>query len=311
MRSDRRIAQGCFVAAIWSIAVGTAACDEASTSAETLPVIGNVVIAPEATTIPPTGSVAEDPTYTATPLGKCDEIVPGAVGFRNNTGNVANEYRKLGNTWTGRSVWAEHWGPPVGPQVLMIGQVHGYECSPAWVVNEMRARPAMAYGLWIIPTLNPDGLANFTRENHDGFDLNRDGGRLQAIETQLLMEFVKQVQPVLVLHLHAPLGFLGTFNGATNGGIANRVAGEISRRVGWGDVSNAGANSEAEGLFLWQGLDLAVPGIPSILIELPSVSYDEAPGTVNRTQRSFGSSAIAQTFAKVIHDSLEAEFGAK
>ena len=293
------------------IALSAAACDESSTSAGTLPVIDNPVAAPEATTIVPNASATEDPTYTATPLGKCDEIVPDAVGFRNNTGNVANEYRKLGNTWTGRSVWAEHWGPPVGPQVLIIGQVHGYECAPAWIVNEMRSRPAMAYGLWIIPTLNPDGLADFTRENNDGIDLNRDGGRLQAIETRLLMEFAKQVQPVLVLHLHAPLGFLGTYNGASNGGIANRVAGEISRRVGWGDVSNAGENSDDEGLFLWQGLDLVVPGIPSILLELPSVSFEEAPGTINRTQRSFGNAAIAQTFAKVVHDSLEAEFGAK
>ena len=289
------------------------ACGEPTLSAGTLPVLGSSPGQQESVTSPaPTDDGGtSDPSYTATPIGKCDRIVSGALGFRNNTGNVANEYRKLGVTWTGRSVWAEHWGPPVGPQVLLIGQVHGYECSPAWVVNEMRARPAMAYGLWIIPTLNPDGLARFTRENRNGIDLNRDGGRLESIEAGLLMDFVKTVQPVLVIHLHAPLGFIGTYNGTSNGGIADRVAKDISRRVGWGDVSGAGSNSDAEGLFLWQGIDLAVPGTPSILVELPSVSFDEAPGTVNRTQRSFGSVAIAQTFAKVIHDSLEDEFGAK
>lgn len=301
------------VAAI-SVSVAVASsCGGETSSAETLPVFGGASSDQgSATTVAPVGqAVTTDPSYTATPLGRCDEIVPDAVGFRNNTGNLANEYRKLGTTWTGRSVWAEHWGPPVGPQVLLIGQVHGYECAPAWVVNEMRARPAMAYGLWIIPTLNPDGLARFTRENHDGIDLNRDGGRLESIEVGLLMDLVKTVQPVLVIHLHAPLGFLGTFNGSSNGGIADRVAKDISRRVGWGDVSGAGSNTAAEGLFLWQGVDLALPGTPSILIELPSVSFDEAPGTQNRTQRSYGSVTIAQTFAKVIHDVLEDEFGAK
>lgn len=311
MRSDRvrLVLSGALVGLLASIS----ACAESSTSAGTLPVIGASGGQDQAPTtiVAPALDATVDPSYTATPLGECDDIVADAVGFRNNTGNLANEYRKLGTTWTGRSIWAEHWGPPVGPQVLLIGQVHGYECAPAWVVNEMRSRPAMAYGLWIIPTLNPDGLAKFTRENHNGIDLNRDGGRLESIEVRLLMDLVKSVQPMLVIHLHAPLGFIGTYNGASNGGIADRVAKDISRRVGWGDVSGAGENSATEGQFLWQGIDRALPGTPSILIELPSVSFAEAPGTVNRTQRSFGSVAIAQTFAKVIHDSLEDEFGAK
>ena len=311
MRSDRGRLVLCV--ALATALSATSACSQQSTPAGTLPVIAGAGAQDQAPTSVVTSGAdpTADPSYTATPLGKCDEIVADAVGFRNNTGNLANEYRKLGTTWTGRSIWAEHWGPPVGPQVLLIGQVHGYECAPAWVVNEMRMRPAMAYGLWIIPTLNPDGLAKFTRENHNGIDLNRDGGRLESIEVRLLMDLVKSVQPVLVIHLHAPLGFIGTYNGASNGGIADRVAKDISRRVGWGDVSGAGENSAAEGLFLWQGVDQAVAGTPSILIELPSVSFAEAPGTVNRTQRSFGSVAIAQTFAKVIHDALEDEFGAK
>lgn len=327
MRSDLAgrgvAARGILLASMWSIAACGPGVDDSqpvdaavvtASPGSTVGPLDSASTVETSTSLPPdSGEVppAYDPTFTATPVSTCDTLVTGAVGYRNTTGNVANAYRKLGNTWTGRSVWAEHWGPPVGPQIVLVGQIHGNECAPAWVVNEMRSRPPMSYGLWLIPTLNPDGLASFDRRNHEGIDLNRDGGRLQSIEMNLLLDFVREVQPVLTIHLHSPLGFVGTFNGAANGGVADRVALEISRQVGWGELNSAGTNTEAEGLFAWQAIDRVLPGTPSILIELPSVSFDEAPGAPNRTQRSYGNVETARIFARVIRDVLEVEFGAK
>ena len=44
-------------------------------------------------------------------------------------------------------------------RVLVIGCIHGDERAAAPVLQRFRRAPARSFALWIVPTLNPDGVA--------------------------------------------------------------------------------------------------------------------------------------------------------
>ncbi len=54
----------------------------------------------------------------------------------------------------------------------------------------------------IIPTLNPDGAMNYTRENANGIDLNRDASRLREPESKLLRSTFMDFDPDFCFNLH-------------------------------------------------------------------------------------------------------------
>lgn len=58
------------------------------------------------------------------------------------------------------------------------------------------------YTLYLIPMLNPDGAAAYTRENANGFDLNRDAKELSQAESRVLRDFFDEINPDLCLNLH-------------------------------------------------------------------------------------------------------------
>ena len=62
-----------------------------------------------------------------------------------------------------------------GPRVLVVGAIHGNESAGIAIVDALRRTHPHA-DLWLIPTLNPDGLAAGTRQNAHGVDLNRNFG---------------------------------------------------------------------------------------------------------------------------------------
>ena len=62
-----------------------------------------------------------------------------------------------------------------GPRVLVVGAIHGNEPAGIAIVDALRRTHPRA-DLWLIPTLNPDGLAAGTRQNAHGVDLNRNFG---------------------------------------------------------------------------------------------------------------------------------------
>jgi murein peptide amidase A len=60
-----------------------------------------------------------------------------------------------------------------GPRILVVGSIHGNEPAGNAIVRALqRAHPRA--DLWLVPTLNPDGLARGTRQNAHGVDLNRN-----------------------------------------------------------------------------------------------------------------------------------------
>jgi protein MpaA len=58
--------------------------------------------------------------------------------------------------------------------VLVVGCIHGNECSGLAVTRRLARSSPRRFHLWIVPVLNPDGRAAETRQNARGVDLNRN-----------------------------------------------------------------------------------------------------------------------------------------
>jgi murein peptide amidase A len=58
--------------------------------------------------------------------------------------------------------------------VLVVGCIHGDECSGLAITRRLARSSPRAFHLWILPVLNPDGRAAGTRQNARGVDLNRN-----------------------------------------------------------------------------------------------------------------------------------------
>lgn len=239
---------------------------------------------------------AKTPAYTP-----CERDAVGGVSYYAGETSTANATRVIGRSSKGRPIIAEHWGPHSGPQILVIGQVHGDECTPAYLVKELRENPITSKGLWIIPTLNPDGLMLFTRFDSKGRDLNRDGYRRQAPETRALLKFTATVKPALSLHLHSPYGWIGQYNG----GSAARFSAEVTRRARWGNVRYAGGGLPNGMAFLWEGQNKVLAEHPSVLVEFPAISKLEAPGAPRRDSVRYASKAEVIRVAKIMREALQ------
>jgi hypothetical protein len=242
---------------------------------------GHFTGSPAPATQPPRGNSA--PVGQALyPYGPCDTTAPDAPGL-NDVSRVPAAYRRIGTSVQGRPIWAEYWGPlQTEHTVIVIGHTHGDECSAAAFVQTIRQRPPTDFGVWVIPALNVDGYVGFTRNNANGVDLNRDGLLLTQPESQALITFTGEVQPVLSVHAHSPYGWIGFF-GSSDGSartpagapLSFPIASQIAARVGW-PLYGAGERP-ADQAFLWQGQRAVVPGTESILIEFAPASSLEAP----------------------------------
>ena len=80
----------------------------------------------------------------------------------------------LGRSWQGRSITALEVGNPSGTRVLVVGVVHGTETGGIAIARALARLSPPDLDLWIVPDLNPDGLADGVRQNAHGVDLNRN-----------------------------------------------------------------------------------------------------------------------------------------
>jgi protein MpaA len=80
----------------------------------------------------------------------------------------------LGRSWQGRTIEAVESGSPAGERVLVFGVVHGDETAGLAVARTLAREDPHDLDLWIVPDLNPDGVAARTRGNARGVDLNRN-----------------------------------------------------------------------------------------------------------------------------------------
>jgi protein MpaA len=65
-------------------------------------------------------------------------------------------------------------GNPRGVRVLVVGCIHGNETAGIAIARALERIDPRDVDLWIVPDLNPDGVAADTRGNAHGVDLNRN-----------------------------------------------------------------------------------------------------------------------------------------
>jgi murein peptide amidase A len=107
----------------------------------------------------------------------------------------------IGRSLDARQIVVERAGDPTGPRVLVIGCMHGNECAGMAVVRAL-ARSHADADLWLVPTLNPDGLAADTRGNARGADLNRDWRTFAQRETRIARTLILRLHPQVTIWFH-------------------------------------------------------------------------------------------------------------
>src|SRR6187399_2607955 len=83
----------------------------------------------------------------------------------------------IGRSARGKPIVATRYGDATSGRVaLVVGVIHGDEPGGLRVVAALRRIAPGVEGaqLWLIPTVNPDGLRSQTRKNVHGVDLNRN-----------------------------------------------------------------------------------------------------------------------------------------
>lgn len=94
--------------------------------------------------------------------------------------------------------------------VFMWSQMHGNESTTTrallklipWMQENTQKDLLEELCIHIIPQLNPDGAAAYTRENANGVDLNRDAIALSQPESQCLRNYFDALQPQFCFNLH-------------------------------------------------------------------------------------------------------------
>jgi protein MpaA len=124
-------------------------------------------------------------------------------------------------------------GDPDSPRrVLVVGCIHGSEpAGIAIAAAPARGSPPARADLWIVPDLNPDGVAAGTRQNAHGVDLNRNfpfhwqslgppgslfyaGPRpLSEPESRLAAHLILRIRPVLAIWYHQALNLVDDSQG--------------------------------------------------------------------------------------------------
>ena len=132
---------------------------------------------PTATSTPTnTATTTPTPTHTTT-----STPTPTPTATPTSTPTPTPTPLTIGQSVEGRSIEAHRFGQG-RYKVVLVGDIHGgWEANTHEVARELlahfEAHPEDVpddVSLWIIPTLNPDGLAADTRFNAHGVDLNRN-----------------------------------------------------------------------------------------------------------------------------------------
>jgi peptidoglycan hydrolase-like protein with peptidoglycan-binding domain len=130
----------------------------------------------------------------------------------------------IGTSAEGRPIRAYRAGQPGKPVVMVVATMHGEENFGQYVARGLlEGRPITGVDLWVVPVLNPDGLAKDRRWVDGGVDLNRNfpnrflvransGPRASsARETRVVTRFLDRIDPRYLVSWHQPLLGVDTY----------------------------------------------------------------------------------------------------
>jgi len=185
----------------------------------------------------------------------------------------------LGRSQQGRPIFAWEVGDPSATRrTLVVGAIHGNEPAGIAIARALEhTRPPAHTVLWIVPDLNPDGVAAGTRQNARGVDLNRNfsyGWRvlgppgttfyagphaLSERETRIAVKLVRRIRPTTSIWFHQHLDVVD--DSGTRPGVARRFA----QLAGMGAARLA---SEPGSAVTWE--DHILPAGAAFVVELPA-----------------------------------------
>ena len=103
--------------------------------------------------------------------------------------------------------------------MLIWSQMHGNESTTTKALfdffkfitsNNQETKDLLSkHTFYVLPMLNPDGAALYTRENANGIDLNRDAQALSQRESKVLRSIFDALQPDLCLNMHDQRSIFG------------------------------------------------------------------------------------------------------
>ena len=96
---------------------------------------------------------------------------------RADSDDTAPAREVIGRSVRGKPIVATRYGDAASDRVaLVVGVIHGDEHAGVRIVQALRRIAPTVEGtqLWLITTVNPDGLRTHTRKNAHGVDLNRN-----------------------------------------------------------------------------------------------------------------------------------------
>jgi protein MpaA len=182
----------------------------------------------------------------------------------------------LGHSVAGRPIVAFELGDPRSRvRELVVGCIHGNESAGIAVAERLAAakRPA-GVDLWVVPDLNPDGVAADTRGNADGVDLNRNfpfewrplsglfnsgSHALSEPESRIAARLILRLRPRVSIWFHQHLDVVDESGGdvAVERRFAQRTGLPLARLTRYpGSVAS------------WENAQL--PGSTAFVVELPA-----------------------------------------
>lgn len=162
----------------------------------------------------------------AGPTGPATADGPEPIHVEHEETSTVIGVRRIGTSVEDRPIRAYRLGDPEArTTAVVLGSMHGNEKAGLSVVDALRdGKQVKGVDLWVIPTINPDGVAAGTRGNARGVDLNRNFGHDWAPltgsyysgtgpysepESRALRKFLDRVDPRLVVSFHQPLYGVG------------------------------------------------------------------------------------------------------
>lgn len=137
----------------------------------------------------------------------------------------ADQRIQIGQSVQGRPIFAFKSGPRFAPlTMVVVGATHGDETAGMRIARRLiKAEPMRRIRLFVVPTINPDGVAAGTRGNAHGVDLNRNfpyrwrrlsGGEysgprpLSEPEAWGAYGFIYLIRPDVTIWFHQPFGLV-------------------------------------------------------------------------------------------------------